>query len=89
MAFEDLCMEAIYQFELQGMPVIIAVDVETPFTISGASQVSKRMAAEESHAASALVVPSSNCPASLSMGSEEQREGSALGLFKLRRTQKG
>lgn len=46
-AFEDLGMEAIYEFEVQDMPVIIAVDVEgNSIHNSGPIEWRKRMAAD-------------------------------------------
>ncbi|TIW70822.1 MAG: fumarate hydratase, partial [Mesorhizobium sp.] len=46
-AFEDLGMEAIYEFEVQDMPVIMAVDVEgNSIHNSGPLEWRKRMAAD-------------------------------------------
>ncbi|MEI9401925.1 fumarate hydratase [Mesorhizobium argentiipisi] len=46
-AFEDLGMEAIYEFEVQDMPVIMAVDVEgNSIHSSGPLEWRKRMAAD-------------------------------------------
>lgn len=46
-AFEDLSMEAIYEFEVQDMPVIMAIDVEgNSIHNSGPLEWRKRMAAD-------------------------------------------